>query len=335
MGRSLKDAQPLIPLGSVRVVPTELRDLEPEKILANPENPRMYFRDPGLNQLAESIEESGGVLVPIYVYRDPEQDGFYRLIDGERRWRIAQRLALETIPALVRNDAPDAEQNIIEMFNIHKVREDWEEMPTARALKQVMERTGTTHVDGLRALTGLNREQIARYQLLLELPPAYQEMVESGELTMNFFVELDRNVIRPLETERTELAQQFDREVLLEAFVTKRRANRIRNITDFRKVKPIIDRARADAGAADRPSDLDQALARLFEHPEVTIDEAYDSSVAFGVEVEKIGGLADQIVAQVARLFGETTDPEEHEQLVEIVSRTRERLGMLLAEHAD
>jgi ParB/RepB/Spo0J family partition protein len=316
-------------------VPNELRDLEPEKILANPENPRMYFRDPGLNQLADSIEESGGVLVPIYVYPDPEQDGFYRLIDGERRWRIAQRLGLETIPALVRDSEPDPEKNIIEMFNIHKVREDWEDMPTARALKQVIDRTGKTDVDDLRELTGLSKEQIGRYQLLLELPTAYQDMVESGELTMNFFVELDRNVIRPLETERIQLAERFDREALLEAFVAKRRANRIRNITDFRKVKPIIDRARADAGAADKPSDLDAALATLFADPEATIDDAYDSTVAFGVEVDRIGGLADQIVGQVVRLFGETTDAEDREQLIQIVMGTRDRLDTLLAEHAD
>ena len=316
-------------------MPNDLRDLEPEKILANPENPRMYFRDPGLNQLADSIEEAGGVLVPIYVYPDPEREGFYRLIDGERRWRIAQRLGLATIPALVRPSEPDPEENIVEMFNIHKVREDWEDMPTARALKQIIERTGKTEVDDLRELTGLSKEQIGRYQLLLELPPAYQEMVETGELSMNFFVELDRNVIRPLQAERTDLAQRFGRESLLEAFVAKRRANRIRNITDFRKVKPIIDRARADAGTPDRPSDLDAALATLFENPDVTIDEAYDTSVAFGVEVDKIGTLADQIVGQVVRLFGDTTDPQEREQLVDIVRGTRDRLNALLSEHAD
>jgi ParB family chromosome partitioning protein len=320
---------------SVHAVPNELRELEPEKILANPENPRMYFRDPGLNQLADSIEESGGVLVPIYVYPDPDQEGFYRLIDGERRWRIAQRLGLETIPALVRDGPPDPEKNIIEMFNIHKVREDWEDMPTARALQQVIDRTGKTDVEDLRELTGLKPEQIGRYRLLLDLPTPYQEMVESGELTMNFFVELDRNVIRPLELERTQLAAEFDREALLETFVAKRRANRIRNITDFRKVKPIIDRARADAGAADKPSDLDLALATLFDDPEVTIDETYDATVAFGVEVDKIGELADQIVGQVARLFGETTDPEDRQQLVQIVKGTSDRLDTLLSEHAD
>jgi ParB family transcriptional regulator, chromosome partitioning protein len=312
---------------------SELRDIAPEKILANPENPRMYFRDPGLNQLADSIEEAGRVLVPIYVYPDPQKEGFYRLIDGERRWRVAQRLGLETIPALIREDQPDPEENIIEMFNIHKVREDWEEMPTARALKQVMERTGKEDTDELKELTGLSKEQIGRFQLLLDLPQNYQDLVESGELTMNFFVELDRNVIRPLASERTQLAQRFDREALLQAFVAKRQANRIRNITDFRKVKPIIDRARADAGGIDQASDLDAALETLFSDPEVTIDEIYDSSVAFGVEVDKLGELADQIVGQAGRLFGDTSDSAERRQLESILTQTRDRLDALLSEH--
>jgi len=153
-------------------------------------------------------------------------------------------------------------------------------------------------------------------------------------VTMNFFVELDRNVIRPLQRQRTDLAERFDRDWLLEAFVAKRRANLIQDITDFRKVKPIIERARADAGAPDQASELDQTLVSLFEDPQVTIDEVYDSTVAFGVEVDKIGDLSNQMVSQVSRLFGETTDPEERDQLVEIVTRTRDRLDALLAEHA-
>lgn len=295
----------------------------------------MYFRDAGLNQLADSVEESGGILVPVYVYPDDDQEGYYRLIDGERRWQVAQRLGLETVPALVRDSKPDGKKNIIEMFNIHKVREDWEDMPTARALQQVIERTGATDINELREITGLSREQISRYRLLLDLPREYQEMVEQGEVTMNFFVELDRNVIRPLQKQRTQMAERFSREALLDAFVVKRRANRIQDITDFRKIRPIIDRARADAGSADAPSELDNTLAALIEDPELTIDEAYDSTVAFGVEADKVGNLADQIVSQIGRLFGETADPEERAQLVDILKRTRDRLDALISEHGD
>jgi ParB-like chromosome segregation protein Spo0J len=52
-------------------VATRLKNIPPEQIQRNPENPRMHFREAGLNKLAESVEESGGVLVPVYVYPDP------------------------------------------------------------------------------------------------------------------------------------------------------------------------------------------------------------------------------------------------------------------------
>ena len=188
-------------------MPDLLDDIPPERIERNDENPRMYFREEGLNKLAESVEEAGGVLVPVYVFKNPEKDGFYKLIDGERRWRVAMKLGLDTIPAHIRETPPDPTKNILEMFNIHKVREDWEDMPTARALKDVMQRTGTDDADELKALTGLSKEQIGRFKLILHLPQRYQEMIEVGEIPMNFFVELDRNVIRPLARGRSRISR--------------------------------------------------------------------------------------------------------------------------------
>ena len=69
--------------------------------------------------------------MPVYIYRDPAQPDRFRLIDGERRWLMALRLGLDKIPAIIRESPPDDAKNIVEMFNIHKVREDWGDMPTA------------------------------------------------------------------------------------------------------------------------------------------------------------------------------------------------------------
>ena len=66
---------------------------------------------------------------------------------------------------------------------------------------------------------------------------------------MNFFVELDRNVIRPLQRSRTELAARHSAESLIEAFVGKRQAGALSDLIDLRLVKPIIQRAVADAGS--------------------------------------------------------------------------------------
>jgi ParB family chromosome partitioning protein len=312
----------------------ELKDIAPEKISRNPENPRMYFREAGLNKLAESIEEAGGVLVPIYVYKDPDQDDHFRLIDGERRWRVATRLGLEAIPALVRDDPPDPAENIVEMFNIHKVREDWEEMPTARALQEVMRRNDTTDPDELRGLTGLSKEQIARFQLILDLPPRYQELIEEGIVPMNFFVELDRNVIRPLARKRTRLAEDFDAEALREAFVTKREHGALDDLIDLRKVKPIIERAASAAGAPEEPSEYDQFLVQLFSEPETTIDEVYDASVAFSVEADKLEQQANNLTRQFGRLLESVSSPEERESLLRAVAETRDALTDLIEQYS-
>jgi len=310
-----------------------LEDIAPENIERNDENPRMYFRDEGINRLAESVEEAGGVLVPVYVFKDPDKDGHYKLIDGERRWRVALRLGLETIPAHVRDEPPDPAKNIVEMFNIHKVREDWEDMPTARALKQVMERNGTDDPDELKRLTGLSKEQIARFQLILELPKQYQDMIEKQEVPMNFFVELHRNVILPLAESRKELAAAFDREALLAAFVEKREHGALPTLIDLRKVKPIIQRAETDAGGPDQPSALDGFLRQLFEERETTVDEVYDASVAFAVEADRVAELVEALPGQFKELLEAAGSAEERASVLTLVKSTRDALSALLAEH--
>jgi len=312
---------------------TKLKNLSPEKIRRNPENPRMHFREPGLNRLAESIEESDGVLVPVYVYPDPEDDGMYRLVDGERRWRTASRLGLKTIPALVRDGPPDAAQNIVEMFNIHKVREDWEDMPTARALQEVIDRKGTDDPDDLKQLTGLSKEQITRYRLILDLPKSYQALIEDNKVPMNFFVELDRNVIRPLARSRADLAKEFTPAKLRKAFLSKRDSGALKDLIDLRKVKPIIDRAGVDAGQPDAASPLDDFLRTLFTEKTATVDEVYDASVAFAVESDKLAQQAAQLPKAFAQLLAKATTDEDREELLEHLRQTRDALTALIQEH--
>ena len=312
----------------------KLKNIPPEQIQRNPENPRMHFREPGLDRLAESIEESGGVLVPVYVYPDPDDKTVYRLIDGERRWRMAGRLGHKTIPALVRDSEPDPADNIVEMFNIHKVREDWEDMPTARALQEVITRKKTTDIDELRQITGLSKDQISRYRLILDLPKRYQKMIEIDGVPMNFFVELDRNVIRPLAKSRQGLAKEFSANKLRDAFLSKRDSGALPDLIDLRKVKPIIDRAASDAGAPESPSGLDEFLRNLFTGKRVTIDEVYDASVAFAVEADKLSHQAAQLAPAFAQMLAKANTDEERGVLLERLRTTRDALSALLDEHA-
>src|SRR5271155_5606646 len=115
------------------VAQSELLEIRVDQIDRNPENPRIYFRAAELETLLSSIRKIG-VQVPISVYRS---HGRYVLIDGERRWRCSLKLNKKTIPALVQGK-PDALGNLLFMFNIHALREQWDLLTIALKLPRVI-----------------------------------------------------------------------------------------------------------------------------------------------------------------------------------------------------
>jgi ParB family chromosome partitioning protein len=113
---------------------TQLKDIKVDLIDRNPENPRIIFRQDELEDLLNSIRIYG-VQVPIAVFKK----GFrYVLIDGERRWRCSKKLGKDTIPALVQ-DEPDQLNNLLLMFNIHSLREQWDLLTIAMKLPRVVD----------------------------------------------------------------------------------------------------------------------------------------------------------------------------------------------------
>ena len=109
-----------------------LRNLQIADVDANPGNPRLDFPQDELDRLSGSIDLEG-VLVPIVVY---PKDKRYVLIDGERRFRCSRDLGLETIPAVI--TAERSERDVLQqMFNIHLIREQWRDIPTAKALQRL------------------------------------------------------------------------------------------------------------------------------------------------------------------------------------------------------
>ena len=105
----------------------------------NPSQPRCYFDEGTLKELAGSVGERS-VLQPILVR--PLEDGRYSLIAGERRWRAAKLAGLETVPALVsRYEDPAAlEAGLIE----NMAREDLNPVEEARACNTLVEEFGLT-----------------------------------------------------------------------------------------------------------------------------------------------------------------------------------------------
>ena len=77
---------------------SDLKELNIADIIRDEEQPRRDFDEEAINALAASIKEHG-VLQPIVVTKE---DGKYKIVAGERRWRASKVAGLKTIPAIVR-----------------------------------------------------------------------------------------------------------------------------------------------------------------------------------------------------------------------------------------
>jgi ParB/RepB/Spo0J family partition protein len=286
-----------------------LRYIPVDSIERNARNPRIHFPIDDQERLSQSIAEKG-ILVPVAVFKKPDKESTYVLIDGERRWLCATALDLPTVPAVIRDVASDTEI-LLEMFNIHMVREQWSNMPTAWALKRVVDETGTTEAGELSRLTGLSTDQIRRLIHALELPVDYQNYIDAGVIPLNFFWELKTRVVDPIAKLRPGLWEQFEQDEVLNAFVSKRLANVITDVVSLRKVQPIINIAAKLAGDdLNAESPLDSAIVDLVRNIEATIDDAYEDTVEVAVESERLMRKSDRLVRSFGLLLDKATSQE-------------------------
>ena len=143
----------------------------------NSRQPRHVFDEEALEELKASIEEVG-FLQPIVVRETGA--GRYEIVMGERRWRAAQAIGRETIPAIVRETRNDAMLRDALLENIH--RADLNPLEEAAAYQQLLDEFGATH-DELAKRIGRSRPQISNTIRLLNLPAPVQRRVAAGVLS--------------------------------------------------------------------------------------------------------------------------------------------------------
>lgn len=137
-----------------------------EAINPNPDQPRKYFDEERLSELADSIRAKG-VLQPIIVKRlDAES---FLLVAGERRYRASLMAGLEKIPAVI---TTDDEQEIALIENLQ--REDLNPIEEAEGLKDLADKAGYTH-EQLATIVGKSRVTITELLSLNGLPEEVKE----------------------------------------------------------------------------------------------------------------------------------------------------------------
>jgi len=162
----------------LEVVPgIHLIQIDPQKIVPNPRQPRTHFNPEDLAELVHSVREFG-VLQPVVVRKN--NDGEYELIMGERRTRAAREAGLAAIPAVVRETADEDLLRDALLENLH--RSELNPLEEASAYQQLLEDFWITQEE-LATRIGRSRPQISNTIRLLKLPVPVQQRVAAGVLT--------------------------------------------------------------------------------------------------------------------------------------------------------
>ncbi|ASK32217.1 chromosome partitioning protein ParB [Chryseobacterium sp. T16E-39] len=147
-----------------------------EDIYPNPTQPRTYFDEKALNELAQSIKNLG-VIQPITLRKEGER---FEIISGERRFRASKIAGLTSIPAYIRlvND-----QELLEMALVENIqREDLDSIEIALTYQRLLDEIGMTQ-ENLSQRVGKDRSTITNSIRLLRLSPDIQNAIRSGEIS--------------------------------------------------------------------------------------------------------------------------------------------------------
>lgn len=149
-------------------------DIKPGKF-----QPRHHFDDEKMTFLVDSIREKG-IIQPLVVRALPEKPGTYEIIAGERRWRAARMLNLETVPAIIRECS---DREALELALIENIqRDDLTPIEEAQGYQRLLEEFNYTQEELAQAI-GKSRSHVANMLRLNQLPDSVKEMVQSGKIS--------------------------------------------------------------------------------------------------------------------------------------------------------
>lgn len=152
-------------------------EIDINKLVANPNQPRKKFDETALQELANSIKVHG-VIQPLVV--NDQKDGTYLIIAGERRYRASKMAGLETVPCIIKDYSEKQIKEISIIENLQ--REDLNPIESARAIKQLMDEYKMTQ-EAVSERIGVSRPNIANTLRLLSLCPEVLNLVENSKLS--------------------------------------------------------------------------------------------------------------------------------------------------------
>ena len=229
---------------------SELLYLPISKVEPRLEQPRNYFDEEALQELAESIAQYG-LIQPITVRK--LDSGYYQIIAGERRWRASRLAGLSEVPVRVieADDRRTAELALVENLQ----REDLNPIEEAKGYKTLIEVYGLTQEETAKSV-GRSRPAVANSMRLLNLSEPVMEMVEKGELSAGH-----ARALIPIVDEKTQL--KLAREVVEKAYSVRRTEQEAAKLTRPPREEKTEDKSKITVDyAAEVANRISLALGR-------------------------------------------------------------------------
>jgi len=209
-----------------------------EQILPSLKQPRSYFDEERLKELAHSLKEHG-LIQPIVVRRDGMK---YRIIAGERRYRAAKLAGLKTLQAVVYKGEKDYVIALAENLQ----RENLNALEVAEAYAELMKRGDLTQQQ-LAEQVGKSRPEISNYLRLLTLSDKVKKHLVDSTVTVG--------QIRPLTVLPVE-----EQDRLIDRIVAEELTSRQVETLTRHKPRPTVEKDESF-------SDLEQELSAKLQIP--------------------------------------------------------------------
>lgn len=283
------------------------------QIEPNPDNPRLIFRQDEMDNLLVSVKKYG-VQVPITIFKSK---GKYILIDGERRWRTCKKLNFKTIPAIIQEKPSDLD-NLLMMFNIHSLREQWDLFTIANKLTSVIDlleesfKAKPSELE-LSEHTGLGRSTIRRCKLLIELPQKYKDLIlkelekakPKQQLTEDFFIEME-SALKTVKNNFPDVTANADE--IRDTLIKKYQNGVINNVVHFRQIAKL---ATSPKNVSYSHVDAKKALTDIFSDNKKSIEDVYQSTVSALYDEKKLLSTLNNAIVHIENISDEDLIDDE------------------------
>jgi len=239
----------------------------------------------------------------------------------------AQEVNLPTVPV---NEVaePTLVENIVTMFQIHKLRLDWELMPTALKLELLMQKVKDRSERRVAALTGLDQAVVVRCKKLLSFPRRYQELMLDADpekrIKADFFIEL-----YPILHDRlTARFDWFKPNAFTDAMLEKHESRALKAVTEFRFVKQQLN----NSVKANRIGLMSRRLREFADDPTIPVSHLAIDSIKTAASARKIAKSAKVLYDVIDSLdpneyYGEGELWKSLERLSELIRKRLKQLG--------